>query len=818
MRWNWLRGLLALAAVSGLLWGLRGGALWEPHELTVAEQARRIALNLLGDTGLTLPGGDNSVPIRADLGRGELPLTSVALGFRVFGLRDWAGRLPLLLWALTGAAVLYAAAARLWDRRTGCYVVLVLATTPAYFLQARTLLGDAVTLANFAIAWSGLATATLSVGLSTRTRAGFAAIGALGLYAGFWCRGPLVSVAVPALSVGLVAWTTRPAAGRLARGVVIAATLLGALALVAGLWALHRTRASAEYSVLVGSAIVVPSQLPSFVGPLAALAHACFPWSALAPLAFLLPWDSADDVKAASARAALLSLGASLAASAWAAPHVGPAALPGLPCFALLIAFGLRTLEQVPGRVAVLAGAIGVLAVVLGFDLRSHPDKALAGLGLQGVSLPEALVAPASKLWTISGLALALASLLCLYERQADGAASRRFDRAEYAGVLAKLQRVWDGNLVFALLLLEATLVGFLLLSAFNERLALLPQLDDIGSFWRDAVAVLAVAVPLSALVPLTAMLLRDLGRAFFGGAWLGRWRAMAPTRAQGLLATGVAIGAGASLAFYPAVSRQLSPKEVFERYHELARRGEPLGVLGRESAALRYQAGPPTAHFETRAAAASWLLEAASAPTRRWLLLHKSDLPELNATFRRQHLGNLPILDARSSEVLLASNRRERAERDQNPLAPYVLDAAPVPQHPLHALLGQRQLQVLGYSLTSADGRPELSLRPATHYRLTVYFRVLARIEGDWRAFVHIDGLQRRFNADHELTDGKYPLELWSEDDVIADSTEIVLEPSFSPGTYRLYLGLFDGDRRLEVGEGLEQDDRIVAGTVEIR
>ena len=86
------------------------------------------------------------------------------------------------------------------------------------------------------------------------------------------------------------------------------------------------------------------------------------------------------------------------------------------------------------------------------------------------------------------------------------------------------------------------------------------------------------------------------------------------------------------------------------------------------------------------------------------------------------------------------------------------------------------------------------------------------------WQTFIHLDGLQRRFNADHEPLDGKYPLRLWRPNDVLADTTEVQLEPNFSPGSYRVYFGLFSGDRRLSVTSGPENDDRIVGGTLQVR
>jgi hypothetical protein len=178
----------------------------------------------------------------------------------------------------------------------------------------------------------------------------------------------------------------------------------------------------------------------------------------------------------------------------------------------------------------------------------------------------------------------------------------------------------------------------------------------------------------------------------------------------------------------------------------------------------------------------------------------------------------NLPILDARSSEVLLGSNRLRGSERSENPLDALVLSVAPPIQHPLHAVL-EEQLEVLGFNLYGPSGELATSLTPGRAFRLCVVYRVLASLaEDDWEAFVHIDGLQRRFNADHQPLGGKYPLRLWRIGDIIADTTEITLEPNFSPGPYHLYLGLFSGDRRLKVTQGSQTDDRIVAGVLQVR
>src|SRR5579863_5353929 len=134
---------------------LTKNGLWDPYELNVADLARRIAYNLFQASNLALGGADNSLPHQNDLGRPQLPFSSMALGFKLFGLHEWAGRLPLALWGLAGALATYAFVARLFDRRTGAYAAIILSTTPLYFVQARAMMGDICTMAALALAFGG---------------------------------------------------------------------------------------------------------------------------------------------------------------------------------------------------------------------------------------------------------------------------------------------------------------------------------------------------------------------------------------------------------------------------------------------------------------------------------------------------------------------------------------------------------------------------------------------------------------------------------------------------------------------------------------
>jgi 4-amino-4-deoxy-L-arabinose transferase-like glycosyltransferase len=205
-----LAALALVLGASGTLISLVSQGLWDPPELETAELSRRIAHGLLGAQALAAPD-DGGVPTRGELGRGELPYTLIALGFRLFGLAPWAGRAPLALLALLGLIALHVYVRRLGSSRAAWLAVLVLVTLPPYFLHARTMLGDIATMATGILAMVGLGLATFDAA-SARRRTAAVVVASVGLLAGFLCRGLLIGVAVPALGVGL-AWLVARLAG-----------------------------------------------------------------------------------------------------------------------------------------------------------------------------------------------------------------------------------------------------------------------------------------------------------------------------------------------------------------------------------------------------------------------------------------------------------------------------------------------------------------------------------------------------------------------------------------------------------------------------
>jgi hypothetical protein len=218
---------------------------------------------------------------------------------------------------------------------------------------------------------------------------------------------------------------------------------------------------------------------------------------------------------------------------------------------------------------------------------------------------------------------------------------------------------------------------------------------------------------------------------------------------------------------------------------------------------------------FDTPARAFDWLTESAE---RRWLAIREADLAGLNALYRAhvEPPRNLPVLDDSSSEIVLVSNQLGAAA-NKNPLATYILEQPPAPTHALAANLGDK-LDVLGWDTLDFEGHPVAAVEGGRRYVFVIYFRVVQPISGSWETFIHVDGFQRRFNGDHPTLAGKYPFNLWHVGDFIADRSEFALEPNFGAGSYRVYFGLYSGNRRLEVRRGQAVENRLEAGFLDVR
>jgi hypothetical protein len=928
---------LAVAAILPTLFflvlpPLSKSGLWDPFELNVADLARRLALNLFNADTLSLAGADNSLPHLNDLGRPSLPFLSMALGFKLFGLHEWAGRLPLALWGVAGVVATYGFVARLVDRRAGLFSAIALATMPLFFVQARTMLGDVVTMTSVAVAFGGLligafdrtdAGAELTVG-----RVAWTVFGVLGLVSGYYSRGALLGVCVPTLGVG-VSWGVTWAAGRKSRDNF--GDLIGALALLAGAASLYWgvTAASKTGTTLVvaaGAIMKAPARYPTYDTVIGELGHALAPWSAFAPFAFgrllLAPMGRTGFVlqrESFTRTALIIGTVVAFAAHTWLGgkTELIPFCAPALVAAACGIA--LRDLDRGAHPSVAVGVGIAVLLGVLHHDFHETPEKAYQAFGVNQTTFPESFKDTSLALWTVALVSFALLGMLLWTEGdEGDEVASRKhfapFDPSRYLELLNKLREAWDGILALAYfaLVAGASIAGLAIWTGVRFKMGWVNsvslQLRDflLNAWWITAfvpfVAIFGTTFALDAwrwafdggrtshsrafssasftrgfepfeelfarlrqgnkgdedkknrFVMSAAVLFPLMVLAIPGGliAYLAthgyRWPVAVALGIPSGIAVFLAIGflgdllggsrtAGFSVlaavpgfvlcfGYYPALANQLSPKEVFESFARVHCGNEPLALLGVGGRTAAYYAGGQVETLTDTQRAFQWLLatEGTGHCTRRYLATRAEELPKLNQLYRQhthahgEPAQNLPVLDARSSQILLIGSSLLAGEKNQNPFSKILLSGPPNPQHKLTVDM-EDKLEVVGYDLTDPSGKLIDVVGPGRKYHMRTYYKVLAPVTTEWEAFIHIDGFRRRHNGDHKPLDGKYPFSLWLKDDLIVDDYEFSLEPNFSPGTYTVFFGLFVGDNRMKVISGPnDNDNRIDGGPLRVQ
>ncbi|MBW2525828.1 MAG: hypothetical protein JRI23_16715, partial [Deltaproteobacteria bacterium] len=552
------------------------------------------------------------------------------------------------------------------------------------------------------------------------------------------------------------------------------------------------------------------------------LGHALFPWSAFLPFAIgrLLLHRRRPDADAAVRDLALrlgLLLGTATAYGALTllAPYAGAIAFAAPALLAAVAAMALLDLEQGARPSPTVAGGTLLLAIVLWRDMVKIPVKALSAYGVSERTLPKGVEGVGAELVLAAAAVFATVAFLSWLEHSGTPTVGSgpwiRARLAAYRSGAQALARLWKGNLLFGLLVAEAALVGLGAMLYVGRRLGW----SAVERFPHNVSLIGVNAWWVLPLAPVAAVLSFELVRAVFAQLLSITRLPRASAMALGALVAGGILCFG----YYPALAAQLSPKAVFERYAEVHGAGQPLGVLGlRVRAAEFYAQGEHVEALSSARAAHRWLTATAGEgeEARRFLVFRSKDLPELNSLFREHAGENLPVLDARSGTILLASNELGGLP-NVSWLEPYVRSEVGAVQHPVSAVF-EDKLEALGWDVIDDRGRAVAHVVPQRAYRMRFYYRVLGPITRSYKAFLHIDGHRRRHNGDHEPLRGEYPLTRWRPGDVIVDEYPLTLEPNFTPGRYSVYYGFFQGKNRFAVRKGPHHDNRIDGGTLVVR
>ncbi|MBI2894809.1 MAG: glycosyltransferase family 39 protein [Deltaproteobacteria bacterium] len=796
--------------------GLGRSGIWDPWEIDAADAGRTIALEGVG----SIDPGSTDREIRTASRAPWLRSALIAFGFRLGGTSEWSGRAGLALAGALAVLALYLCVSRLADERMGIWAALCLATSPLFYLNASLMMGDAVGIASICAVWSLLALAIWGeLGLVPRLCAwllGFAA-----LVPALFASGALVGVAMPLFALVLVAalrgdLRPAPAAPERLPVLVLIAIVAGSIAAVgvwmttaAGLEALARALGedgsplakpgeTFSYMLMTGG-VTKTGALRTFDSLIEQVAHGMFPWSVVLPLALVGLFVAGNGAEPRSAREAPLRLLAiaglalSYGVQAYLAGRVGPRAFAATPLVAVALASWIRQLERSDAPRRFEAFVACVVGAVLLRDFLLYPDSPLRSLDLGEMKFPASyrvgrFYAPAISVF-------ALGTWYVLSQGAGDAprarfvelwAGLRRRVRDELAWRTAAfvLAAVWIYLGVSAIVILSGwPIAPWSMMTRLAQRahLALFP-------------------LPLAAALAIVA----------YQAGWEGV-RFLSSRRPMLLGALALVIACWGSWGFLPRLGQEFSARQVFDTYERLRRPGETLGEFHTGSRSAAYYSEGGVNDLSTAAAVATFL----ATEERRFVVFPESELAAVTSAVRAKTRQHVRILDDRSSRLLLGSNLVRSGERDTNPLRAFVLSREPSIRHRVFASF-ERKIDYLGYDLGRA-GRDE-TLGAGEELTITYYFRCNQRPPG-YKMFVHIDGQGARLNGDHDPVDGKYPLRYWAQGDYIVDRQTLRVPAHFRPGDYTIFLGFFEGDRRLSVVEGPADDvNRVKGGTLVVR
>jgi hypothetical protein len=292
--------------------------------------------------------------------------------------------------------------------------------------------------------------------------------------------------------------------------------------------------------------------------------------------------------------------------------------------------------------------------------------------------------------------------------------------------------------------------------------------------------------------------------------------------RARRQVLLGAALGATGLAALYngqlvmPGLSQHVSFKLLFDRYHKLARSGEPLRSYHVSGQGMSYYAGGKLEDMQSSTDLLSYLR--AGRGTCVYALVPNDELGALDQQIRGAGVTYY-VVDVSSSRFLLVSSCLVPGEHDQNPLRTFVRSQPPdpPPARTLHANWDNK-IELIGLDVP-------LSVSRVTDGKITItlHYKVLDRVPPNYKVFLHFDGCSNRFNGDHVPLDGKFPTQYWSPGDYISDRTVVPVPLMTTPAcTYQMFVGFFLGDTRLQVEPGSPAEpggtNRVPLGVITVR
>jgi 4-amino-4-deoxy-L-arabinose transferase-like glycosyltransferase len=364
----------AMLAVLGLLLffpGLGAFGLWDPYEIRLADAARALTQSASWGWG-------------AQLGKPPMQIWWIAYGFKLLGVGELGGRLPIAVGSLAALLATYYAGAPLVGKRGALLGGFALATTPAFLLGARQLTTNAPLVLGAALAVGGLARAAWPErDTSVGKRLLDLILGVCGLAIGQLSAGLLVGVLAPLLTVTIA---LAAAGGSLAMVTSLGVVTLAVAAQTMWAW-LHTT----GYSQILGGLPHALLHTTTTTSALTKIGFALFPWIAIAPLGAIRALDDGAPRKRFGWLVLLTWTIVTYVSATLQAGGVQELQPPVGPALMLLVGGFVDELLDDPRPLPFAGLAVALGALVLGRDFFLFPEHYVAVHMLEAVRWPGPL-------------------------------------------------------------------------------------------------------------------------------------------------------------------------------------------------------------------------------------------------------------------------------------------------------------------------------------------------------------------------------------------------------------------------------------------
>lgn len=269
-----------------------------------------------------------------------------------------------------------------------------------------------------------------------------------------------------------------------------------------------------------------------------------------------------------------------------------------------------------------------------------------------------------------------------------------------------------------------------------------------------------------------------------------------------------------------PRLGHHLSQRGIFETYTTISEEDEKLHrlrVSTRETSV--YLRDVPRMQNTQK------FLDQYDQKERFFAVIPRGQLSSLNKKVRESYEENIPVLDARSSRLLLVSNKLREGESDANFIADAIVEDRSEIQHEVtfesegesrHPVFEDR-LKLLGYTLDKPGEEPTYGWGETI--KLSTYFEVLKPVPTNQKIFLHVDYPGSRIHGDHKPVGGDFPTGDWLPGDVVKDVHELEVDAYSSTGTYTMYFGFYRTGNRMKVQPNSAHDgqNRVPMGKIRV-